>query len=42
VVAGPRSPDEIRSMMTSFQTNFGRGLEDGRGPSDDDEPGKVT
>src|SRR5262249_24302767 len=36
VVAGPRSPDQIRAMMSSFQANFGRGLADGRGGGDDD------
>jgi signal transduction histidine kinase len=42
VVAGPRSPEEIRSMMSSFQTNFGRGLADGQGSSDGDDQRKVT
>ncbi len=35
VLAGSRSAEEVRSMMTSFQTNFGRGLADGQ-VSDDD------
>ncbi|ADP82752.1 sensor histidine kinase [Pseudofrankia inefficax] len=42
VVAGPRSPEEIRSMMSSFQSNFGRGLADGQGSSDGDDQRKVT
>jgi len=43
VVAGPRSPEEIRSMMSSFQTNFGRGLADAQGSSGDgDDQRKVT
>jgi hypothetical protein len=36
-VAGPRSPEEIRAMMSSFQTNFGRGLADGHGSADGDD-----
>jgi hypothetical protein len=39
VLAGPRSPEEVRSMMSSFQANFGRGLADGQiseGDEDDD------
>ncbi|ONH31881.1 nitrate- and nitrite sensing domain-containing protein [Pseudofrankia asymbiotica] len=42
VVAGPRSPEEIRSMMSSFQSNFGRGLADAQGSSDGDDQRKVT
>jgi signal transduction histidine kinase len=41
VLAGPRSPEEVRSMMTSFQANFGRGLADGQ-VSDDDDDGDST
>jgi len=41
-VAGPRSPEEIRSMMSSFQTNFGRGLADAQGSPDGDDQRKVT
>ncbi|MBL7515771.1 hypothetical protein, partial [Frankia nepalensis] len=42
VLAGPRSPEEIRSMMSSFQSNFGRGLADAQGSSDGDDQRKVT
>ncbi|MCK9900962.1 nitrate- and nitrite sensing domain-containing protein [Frankia sp. Cpl3] len=42
MTAGPRSPEEIRSMMSSFQANFGRGLEDGTVSNDGDDVGKVT
>jgi signal transduction histidine kinase len=37
MLAGSRSPDEIRAMMSSFQSNFGRGLQDGSYTFDDDE-----
>jgi hypothetical protein len=40
--AGARSPEEIRAMMSSFQTNYGRGLADGQGSSDGDDQRKVT
>ncbi|WP_322755545.1 nitrate- and nitrite sensing domain-containing protein [Frankia sp. Cas3] len=36
VLAGPRSPEEIRNMMSSFQANFGRGLQAGPNPNGDD------
>ncbi|WP_250280912.1 nitrate- and nitrite sensing domain-containing protein [Frankia sp. CiP1_Cm_nod2] len=36
LLSGTRSPDEIRSMMSSFQTNFGRGLQEGPNPNGDD------
>ncbi|EFC86567.1 nitrate- and nitrite sensing domain-containing protein [Parafrankia sp. EUN1f] len=42
MAAGPRSPEEIRSMMSSFQANFGRGIEDGTLSNDGDDVGKVT
>jgi signal transduction histidine kinase len=42
VIAGTRSPDEVRAMMSSFQRNFGRGLADGHGSSDGDDQRKVT
>ncbi|WP_018638241.1 sensor histidine kinase [Parafrankia elaeagni] len=42
MTAGPRSPEEIRSMMSSFQANFGRGIEDGTVSNDGDDVGKVT
>jgi signal transduction histidine kinase len=35
VLAGPRSPEEVRSIMTSFQANFDRGLADGQVTDDD-------
>jgi hypothetical protein len=41
-VSGPRSPEEIRSMMSSFQANFGRGLADAQSSSDGDDERKVT
>ncbi|SNQ45986.1 Histidine kinase [Frankia canadensis] len=41
-LAAQRSPDEIRSMMSSFQSNFGRGLADGQDSNDGDDVGKVT
>jgi hypothetical protein len=34
VVAGPRSPEQIRAMMSSFQANFGRGLAAGQPVTD--------
>jgi len=42
MAAGPRSPEEIRSMMSSFQANFGRGLADGQGSNDGDDQRKGT
>ncbi len=36
VLAGPRSPEEIRNMMSSFQANFGRGMQAGPNPNGDD------
>ncbi|MEX5711227.1 nitrate- and nitrite sensing domain-containing protein [Parafrankia sp. FMc6] len=42
LAAGPRSPEEIRSMMSSFQANFGRGIEDGTVSNDGDDVRKVT
>ncbi|KJE24327.1 nitrate/nitrite-sensing histidine kinase with HAMP domain [Frankia torreyi] len=41
-LAAQRSPEEIRSMMSSFQSNFGRGLADGQVSNDGDDVGKVT
>lgn len=41
-LAGPRTPEEIRAMMSSFQSNFGRGLADGQGSRDGDDQRKVT
>jgi hypothetical protein len=38
VVAGPRSPEQIRAMMSSFQANFGRGLAAGQTVADGDDP----
>jgi hypothetical protein len=38
VVAGPRSPEQIRAMMSSFQANFGRGLAAGQTAADGDDP----
>jgi signal transduction histidine kinase len=35
LAGGPRSPEEVRTMMTSFQANFGRGLADGQVTDDD-------
>jgi hypothetical protein len=40
--AAQRSPEEIRTMMSSFQSNFGRGLADGQDSNDGDDVGKVT
>ncbi|WP_462186582.1 MULTISPECIES: sensor histidine kinase [unclassified Frankia] len=42
MLAAQRSPEEIRSMMSSFQNNFGRGLADGQVSNDGDDVGKVT
>ncbi len=41
LLAGPRSPEEIRNMMSSFQANFGRGLQAGPNPNGDDDARKV-
>ncbi|MCM3886734.1 histidine kinase, partial [Frankia sp. R82] len=41
-LAAQRSPEEIRSMMSSFQSNFGRGLADGQETNDSDDVGRVT
>ncbi|MCM3922306.1 histidine kinase, partial [Frankia sp. AiPs1] len=41
-LAAQRSPEEIRSMMSSFQSNFGRGLADGQVSNDGDDVGEVT
>ncbi len=41
LLAGSRSPDEIRSMMSSFQSNFGRGLQEGPNPNGSDDAKKV-
>ncbi|MCK9895835.1 nitrate- and nitrite sensing domain-containing protein [Frankia sp. AgB32] len=41
-LAAHRSPEEIRTMMSSFQSNFGRGLADGQDSNDGDDVGKVT
>ncbi|MCK9877433.1 nitrate- and nitrite sensing domain-containing protein [Frankia sp. Ag45/Mut15] len=41
-LAAQRSPEEIRSMMSSFQSNFGRGLADGQDTNDSDDVGRVT
>ncbi|WP_261575262.1 sensor histidine kinase [Frankia gtarii] len=37
-----RSPEEVRSMMSSLPGNFGRGLADGRVSHDGDDVGEVT
>jgi hypothetical protein len=42
MLAAQRSPEEIRNMMSSFQSNFGRGLADGQVSQDGDDVGKVT
>ncbi|WP_239374874.1 sensor histidine kinase [Frankia sp. Cj5] len=36
LLVGQRSPEEIRNMMSSFQSNFGRGLQEGPNPNGDD------
>jgi signal transduction histidine kinase len=36
MMAGPRSPDEARAMMASFQSSFGRGLRDAATMTDAD------
>ncbi|SBW18710.1 nitrate and nitrite sensing domain-containing protein [Candidatus Protofrankia californiensis] len=41
LLAGTRSPDEIRSMMSSFQSNFGRGLQERPNPNGGDDAKKV-
>jgi signal transduction histidine kinase len=41
-LSAQRSPEEIRSMMSSFQSNFGRGLADGQVSNDGDDVGEVT
>ncbi len=41
-LAAQRSPEEIRTMMSSFQSNYGRGLADGQDSNDGDDVGKVT
>ncbi|AEH08045.1 MULTISPECIES: sensor histidine kinase [Protofrankia] len=41
LLTGTRSPDEIRSMMSSFQSNFGRGLQEGPNPNGDDDAKRV-
>ncbi|WP_131744868.1 sensor histidine kinase [Frankia sp. Cppng1_Ct_nod] len=41
VLAGPRSPEEIRAMMSSFQSNFGRGIQDGPNLNGSDDARKV-
>ncbi|WP_261554979.1 sensor histidine kinase [Frankia tisae] len=37
-----RSPEEVRSMMSSLRSNFGHGLADGRVSHDGDDAGEVT